>query len=167
MSVNSRRHLYNLIEGHQKNYLQAKLITQTVCVQSTYQYWKHPRSSGQATAYDVKRHLEFQYMWLEKILSIVYHIQYFKNISTEWILKALGQEKIVSETSRQKRPSNTWNPHGILISIPCILCSIQILSHIYSLTQSTSDFLVPAVSEEQPFSFGYEVPRHITAAMLV
>jgi len=51
MSVKGRRHLYNLIGGHQKNYLQAKLVTQTVWVQSTYQNWKHTRTSGQATAY--------------------------------------------------------------------------------------------------------------------
>ena len=50
MSVNGRRHFYNLIGAHQKNYLQAKLLTQTVCVQSTYQYCKHPRICGQATA---------------------------------------------------------------------------------------------------------------------
>jgi len=30
MSVNGKRHLYNLIGGHQKNYLQAKHVTQTV-----------------------------------------------------------------------------------------------------------------------------------------
>jgi len=30
MSVNGWRHLYNLIGGHEKKYLQAKLVTQTV-----------------------------------------------------------------------------------------------------------------------------------------
>jgi len=63
-------------------------------------------------------------------------------------IKSFGTRKN-SDTSRQKHHSNIWNSNGILISIPCIQCSIQILSHVHSLKKSTSDFLVPAVSEDQ------------------